>query len=471
MWKGKTNTTLKTQNKTILVLVVKSTSYFCCMKTKLLPLLLCISSFAAAQNINTVKLDSFFNALEKDNKGMGSVAISKNNKLLYSKSVGYSYINNEIKKPANNTTKYRIGSISKTFTAVIIFQLIEENKLQLTDKLSKWFPNILDADKTTIENLLNHSSGLYNVTNDPTYLLWNTNPISQKQMLDYIVKTKQQFTPGTKHEYSNTNYILLTYIIEKITGKSYAENVKQRITDKMKLKNTYYGSKTDTAKNEAFSYTFKNNNWTQETETDMSIPLGAGAILSTAEDLVKFAEAFFTYKLLTKESIDKMKQMNEGFGYGLFEIPFYNRKALGHNGGIDGFVSNMGYFTTDSIAFAYTSNGVNYKFNDVLIAILSNIFNRDFTVPDFTALPYEHNAAELNAITGMYSSTAFPLKIEITTDGKKLFAQATGQSAFELSSVSKNKFEFTDARITVTFYPDKNQMEFKQGVTIMMTKE
>ena len=115
---------------------------------------------------------------------MGSVAISKNNQLLYSKSVGYSYIKNEIKKPANNTTKYRIGSITKTFTAVIVFQLIEESKIQLTDKLSKWFPKIKDADKITIENLLNHSSGLYNVTNDPTYLMWNIKPISQKQMLD-----------------------------------------------------------------------------------------------------------------------------------------------------------------------------------------------------------------------------------------------------------------------------------------------
>lgn len=201
-----------------------------------------------AQSLNRVKPDSLFAIISDNNKGMMSVAISKNDSVLYQKAIGFASINDQGKVPATIHTRYRVGSISKTFTAVMIFQLIEKGKLSLNDPLAKYFSTIPNADKITVSNLLNHRSGIYNFTNDPAYLQYMTQPKSQTEMVEIIAKNKSDFEPGTKFEYSNSNYVLLGYIIEKITGKTYSENLDQRIVKKLNLKETYIGTKTDLKK-------------------------------------------------------------------------------------------------------------------------------------------------------------------------------------------------------------------------------
>src|SRR6185437_6688717 len=240
-----------------------------------------------AQDINKAKLDSFFHALSLHNQGMGSVAVSIGGMLVYQKAIGYSEIKDDIKIPATVNTKYRIGSITKMFTTTMIFQLVEEGKLSLSSPLSAWFPTIPNAEKITIGEMLDHHSGLHNFTNDPLYLTYMTKPQTEAAMLNNIEKSASDFEPGAKGEYSNTNFVLLGYIIEKITGKPYREELKKRITSKIGLNDTYYGGKANPANNEAYSYSFAGK-WQQQPETDMSIPGGAGAIVSTPADLDKF---------------------------------------------------------------------------------------------------------------------------------------------------------------------------------------
>jgi D-alanyl-D-alanine carboxypeptidase len=421
-----------------------------------------------AQSINKTKLDSFFNTLSEKNKAMGSVAISKNGQLVYSKAIGYSFISGSEKKLATNNTKYRIGSITKMFTATMVFQLVEEGKLKLITPLNTFFPTVPNAAKITISHLLNHRSGIHNFTDDSAYLTYMTQPKKQAEMLAVIIKNKPDFEPNSKAFYSNSNYVLLGYIIEKLTNQSYAKNLSQRITSKIGLADTYVGGKTNTGNNESLSYSFENN-WSPESETDLSIPGGAGAIVSTPTDLTKFAEALFTGKLVSQSSLAQMKTMVEGYGMGMFQIPFYTKIAYGHNGGIDGFTSNLSYFPQDSVSIAYCTNGQVYPMNDILIGIMSIYFNANYFIPTFTSIALK--SEDLDKYIGAYSSTQLPLKIVVTKNNTTLMAQATGQSAFPLEATGKDIFSFDQAGIVMEFNPAKNEFILKQGgVNYLYTK-
>ncbi|MEO6488505.1 MAG: serine hydrolase domain-containing protein [Ferruginibacter sp.] len=412
------------------------------------------------QSVNKEKLDSFFTVITEKNKGMGSVAISRNGRVVYTRATGHAFISEGLKVPATVNTKYRIGSITKMFTAVIIFQLTEENKMNLDDKLAKYFPEIPNASKITIANMLNHHSGIHNFTDDSLFLTYNTKAKTKKEMLDIIAGSSPDFEPGSKAQYSNSNFVLLGYIAENITGKSYQELVEERITSKLNLSRTYVPAQTNSNNNESYSYTFINT-WKQEPVTDMSIPGGAGALVSTPVDLVKFIESLFMGKLVNMSSLEKMKTIQDNFGMGMFKVPFYEKIAMGHNGGIDGFGSMVGYFPSDSIAVAYCSNGQVYPINDIMIGILSIIFNRSYSIPSFKTV--ELKSEELDKYLGVYSSTSIPLKLTVTKDKTTLMAQATGQASFPLEAVEPGLFKFDKAGVVIQFAPAKKELTLSQA--------
>jgi len=439
------------------------------MKTKILITTLLIGlsiGTVFSQSINKPKLDSLMDILAEKSQAMGSLTISRKGVVVYSRAIGYSFISGNEKLPATDQTKYRIGSITKMFTATMIFQLIEDGKLNLTTTVDKFFPQLPNAKKITISNLLNHRSGLHNFTDDSEYVTWETQPKTQDEMLAIISKSPVDFQPNEKFSYSNSNYVVLGYIIQKISKQSYSKILSTRITSKIGLSNTYVGAKTDIRKNESFSYRFLNS-WEQATETDMSIPGGAGSIVSTPSDLTKFIESLFSLKLVSNSSLSQMKTMTDGFGMGMFQIPFYEKRAYGHNGGIDGFASNLAYFPEDSLAIAYCTNGQVYPMNNILIGVLSIYFNKPYSIPTFNL-----KTEDLDKYLGVYSTTQVPLKITITKNAATLLAQATGQQSFPLDPTEKDKFKFDPAGIIMEFNPDKNEMTLKQGGQIILfTKE
>lgn len=419
-------------------------------------LLFCKVGFA--QDFNAAKLDSLFQVLEANNKFMGSVAVSKNGDIIYAKSVGFLSIEDSIK--ASNTAKYRIGSISKTFTAVLVLKAVEEQKLNLNETIDTYFPTIKNANKITIGNLLNHRSGIFNFTNDASYLTYNTQPKTQSEMVEIISKNDAVFEPDTKAEYSNSNYVLLTYILEKTYKKPFAELLTTYISGPLGLENTYFGGNINTSANECQSYRFKNT-WQLESETDSSIPLGAGAIVSTPVDLVKFSDALFGGKLLKNESLTLMKTIKDNYGFGLFQIPFYNQLGYGHTGGIDGFSSVFVNFIEAGVSYALTSNGTNFNNNDISIAVLSAVFNKPFNIPQFKNI--DLTSTDLDKYLGNYASSQIPIKITITKEGNTLIAQATGQPSFPLEAIEKHVFGFNLAGLTLEFNLTENTMILKQA--------
>lgn len=426
-----------------------------------------LSQVGFAQTFDKAKLDNYFSALEANDKFMGSVAVSKNGEIIYTKSVGFSDVENNHK--AEKNSKYRIGSISKTFTSVLVLKAVEDKKVDLNQTIEKYFPTIQNADKITIKHLLSHRSGLHNFTNDKEYLSWNTQPKSEKEMIDLIAKAGSDFEPDTKAEYSNSNFVLLTYILEKTFKKPYAQLLTEYIIKPVGLENTYFGGKINTGKQESKSYSFAGT-WKTQPETDMSIPLGAGGIVSTPSDLTKFSDALFSGKLLKPESIEIMKTVKDNYGLGLFRIPFYDKIAYGHTGGIDGFSSVFAYFPSDNVSYALTSNGSNFNNNDISIAVLSAVFNKPYEIPAFTN--YQLNPADLDSYVGVYASAQIPLKITVTKENTTLIAQATGQPAFPLEAAEKDKFKFDQAGLVLEFNPSDKTMLLKQaGGVYKFTKE
>ena len=411
-----------------------------------------------SQQFNSAKLDSVMDALESNDKFMGSLAVSHNGEILYSRAIGYADI--ESKKEATPATIYRIGSISKMFTTALIFKAIEENKLSLNQTIDKFFPDLKNADKITISNLLNHRSGIFSFTDDPDYKNWCTQPKTEDELLDIIRKGEAQFEPNNKAAYSNSNFILLTFILEKIYNKSYKELLTEKILEPLGLMHTYLGGKTNIDEGECYSYKYLGK-WVKEPETDMSIPLGAGAIESNPEDLTYFIENLFAGKIISDSSLKQMTTIIDGYGRGIFQVPFYEKKGFGHGGGIDGFTSMVAYFPDDTVSIALTSNGTNFKNNDLLIDALSCYYDRPFKLPEFST--FKVNTEEFHKYEGIYASEQIPLKITISVKEGVLTAQATGQSAFGLEPSEKDVFKFNPAGVVMRFTPEKNKFVLEQG--------
>ena len=430
------------------------------MKKLILPVIILAVSILQgfAQKFDKSKLDAYFDKLEQNDKFMGSVAVSRNGEIIYTRSVGFADVENKLK--ANENSKYRIGSISKTFTTVLVMKAVEEKKLNLDQTIDKYFPEIKNAGKITVANLLYHRSGIHSFTDDKEYLDWNTQPKTEKEMLEIIVKGGSDFEPDTKSAYSNSNFVLLTFIVEKSWGKPYKVLVDELIAKPAGLKNTALGGKINSGKNECKSYRFTGN-WNLEPETDISVPLGAGGIVSTPSDLVKFSDALFGGKLVSKESLEKMQTVNGQYGMGMFKIPFYDKTGFGHTGGIDGFASVFGHFADGNISYALTSNGTNFNNNNISIAVLSAVFGKDYEIPEFKAVKVD--AETLEKYVGVYASAQIPLKITITRNNETIVAQATGQSAFPLEATAANTFKFEQAGVVLEFNAADNTMVLKQG--------
>ncbi|MFP4470875.1 MAG: serine hydrolase domain-containing protein, partial [Bacteroidales bacterium] len=406
------------------------------MKNSMFILAVFFAASLFAQDFDRRKMDSLFAVIDQGDKGMGSVSLFRDGEEVYHHTIGFIDLESGLK--AGPRTKYRIGSISKTFTAAIIMQLVDEGKLKLDTPLEKFYPEVPNAKQINIEQMLRHRSGLFNFTSADDYTEWMTEPKTQHELIEIIRKNGTVFEPDERAEYSNTNYVLLSMIVEKVENKKFAEVLEARIIKPCELKNTYYGKIIDPNDDEAFSYE-KAGEWKKSTETHMDVPLGAGGIVSTPEDLNKFLNCLFTGTLVSEQSQREMKKIVDGYGIGLFEFPFFERKAIGHTGGIDGFQSVAAWFPEENVSVAYTTNAVDMPRNDILIGVLSIYFGREYDLPEFKPA-LKLSADVLEQYTGTYSAPDFPLKITFTLDGNVLMAQGTGQPSFALEAFEPDKF-------------------------------
>src|ERR1044071_1041328 len=396
------------------------------MKSKILFAILLTLAFTAghAQTLDKPKLDQFFDRLAEKNKAMGSLTIAKDGKGVYTRAIGYSQINGTEKKPLTAASRYRIGSITKMFTAAMILQLVEEGKLKLTDTLDKFLPQVPNAKKITIVQILSHRSGIPNVRREQNAQgNVNTIPMTKDEHLALIVKATPDFEPDTKPLYSNSGYFLLGLIIEKLTGKSYEAALQEKIATKIGLKDTYTATgNIDVNKNESLTYfIIPGGDWKQVPETHPSILFSAGAIVSTPNDLAKFIQALFDGKIVSKESLDQMKTIRDGEGQGMEPFTFAGKTFYGHTGGADNYGAWLAYLPEERLAVAYTTNAKVYPVVNIMRGVIDIYYNKPFQIPAFETIAVSPQI--LDKYVGVYSSPEAAVKFTITREGATLFFQ------------------------------------------------
>ncbi len=394
------------------------------------------------------KIDSLMNYYYSNNKFMGSLSIREGGQLVYDKAYGFADV--QTKQAATKDTRYKIGGISKMFTATLIFQLIEEKKLSLKTKLSEFYPKIKNADKITIGSMLNHKSGIYDINSDPNFQQLVIKYQTRKDMLDRLYAYASAFAPDTKAEYSNSNYLLLGYIIQDITKKTYKENVAQRIARRAVLKNTYYYGKINPKRNEAYSYTFDNGKWKKQEEWHESMMGGSGGLVSTTADLTKFAEALFDGKLINPESVAEMNKIDMGYGKGILNFMFAERRFTGHNGTIEGFTTVLGYYPKEKIGFSLLLNGANCDFNELVLGILSCYYKLPYRFPDFIN-KVTVDETTLKKYEGKYTNPSMPFIIDVTLVEGVLRVHADEQGTFYITPISATEFKHEGSGVVMEF--------------------
>ncbi len=269
-------------------------------------------------------LDDYLNYLEAENQLIGTISIAKNGQEIYGRHFGQGNLLDKTIDPTQLV--YQIGSITKLFTAVLIGQLVEQKKLHYGDLLQDYFPNMPNADKITLSQLLNHTSGLKDfVVKDDSLSEWLFEPVLEAEIIEQIVKNGVAFEPGEGLRYSNGAYYLLAKIVEQTYKKPYKQAINQQILTPLKLSRTHSIATTDSYQNIAQPYE-KLDEWTVVKDFYFPNVVGVGDMLSTPQELNRFIHALFENKLLQKATLETMLPVKSApFGYGIMAIPFYHK--------------------------------------------------------------------------------------------------------------------------------------------------
>jgi CubicO group peptidase (beta-lactamase class C family) len=367
----------------------------------------------------------------------GSVLIAMEGKVLLSK--GYGMANYSYNVPNSPTTKFKLASVSKQFTAMCIMILQEKGKLATSDRLSKYIPDYPKGDSVTVHQLLTHTSGIPDFTSMPLYDSIMTHPHSLEKEISYFKNKPFDFQPGELHRYSNSGYILLTYIIEKVSGKKYGDFVKENIFDPLGMKNSGLYDNRAVLLNVAEGYSDGSDALEVAPYIDMSIPAGAGALYSTVEDLYRWDRALYTEKLVKKASIDKIFTPEKGkYGYGWQINEFAAHKWIFHTGGIQGFSTVMNRFPDEDMCIVILKNIDNQTFFSANKIVRCVMFGEKYE------LPIERTVANVNkqifkTLLGDYELMP-GFVMTIRTEGDKIFAQATNQPRLEIFPESEYKY-------------------------------
>jgi CubicO group peptidase (beta-lactamase class C family) len=287
---------------------------------------------------------------------MGSVLVARGSQVLFNKGFGSADLEWDI--PNSPTTKFRLGSVTKQFTAASILLLEERGKLSVNDPVKKYMPDAPAAwDKITIFNLLTHTSGIPNFTSFSDYPKLEPFAATSAQLVARFRDKPLDFQPGEKWSYSNSGYVLLTYLIEKITSDSYEKFVRDNIFTPLGMKDSGYDSNSAIIVHRASGYVHGPKGFENAGFIHMSIPQGAGALYSTTEDLLKWEQGLFGGKLLQPASLTKMTTpFKDNYGFGLQIETVSGHKVIEHGGGIEGFNTQLAYYPDDNLTVVVLGN-------------------------------------------------------------------------------------------------------------------
>ena len=391
------------------------------------------------------KADSIVRSYADEGLYRGSVIVIKDGQPVFRKAYGMA--NSEWDVANTPDTKFRIGSITKQFTAIAILQLAEQGKLKLDDAVAKHYDGAPAAwEKITIHHLLNHTSGIPSYTGMKGFFEKSSrNPLTPAEIVKLTQDQALEFEPASQFKYNNTGYVLLGYVIEKASGMKYADYVRKYIFEPADMKDSGYDTHAGVLKKRATGYL---PDGSTAPYLDMTLPHAAGSLYSTVDDFVKWDQALHAGKLVSQDSWKRMTTPGKSdYGYGLNIKPIAGHAAMAHGGGINGFNTQFIRFPEDKVAVAVFSN-VNGPAADTLANSLARLyFGEDVKGREkYTGITLTE--AELEAFAGTYA-LAPTFSIKVKREGAELIAQATNQPAFSATPYAANKFfvKVVDAQI------------------------
>jgi CubicO group peptidase (beta-lactamase class C family) len=420
------------------------------MQKKILSIVFTFLTISLFGQTKEEKLSELLNAYNKLNEFNGTSLITQNGKILLDK--GYGFKNVETKEINIPNTIFQIGSITKQFTSTIILKLEERKKLKLTDKLSKYFPDFPNGNEITIFHLLTHTSGIYNYTNDVEFMKSEAvKPANEEKMLAVFKDKKLDFTPGSQYSYSNSGYMLLGYIIQKVTKQPYEKVVKEYIFDPLKMNNSGFDFVHLNDNNKATGYfTISDKNSIKAELVDPSVSFAAGAIYTTTADLLKWHNGILNNTIVKRASIEKAFTPHKNhYGFGWIIDSINTKRITTHGGGIFGFNANIARVEQDNVCIILLNNVGNPKLEGITKDIFAILYDKPYKIPESKA-EIIVSPEILNKYVGTYEVVP-EFKIEVNVENGQLIAQATGQPKFELFAQKENYFFLKAVEAEVEF--------------------
>ena len=400
----------------------------------------CAAQTALSNEELTARVDEYVNALVKQNRFSGAILLARDGKILLGK--GYGMANLEDETPNTPQTKFRLGSITKQFTAAAILKLQEQGKLSVQDTICKHVENCPAAWQTvTVHHLLTHTSGIPNMTSFPEFRkvkFFRTTPLEAIAMF----KDKPlEFAPGEKFRYSNSGYLLLGYVVERASGKTYAEYLRENIFQPLGMKNTDLDVNSAILKHRAAGYTQGPQGIINAEYIDMTIPYAAGALYSTVEDMYLWDRALYTEKLISKKSLEAMNTpFKEGYGYGVGIGEQYGLKTIVHGGGIEGFSTFLARFVGDDGTVIVLSNIDRTNTEGIAKRLGAMLFADKVKMPSTITV----SPQVLEEYVGRYQMADNAPTEDITVEKGRLSIKISGEGEFILVPVAKDEFVLED---------------------------
>ena len=429
---------------------------------------------SAQKSIDKVKLAADFDKIlstqfKSDGPGCAAIVAYKG-EIIYKKAFGLANIENAV--PMKPDMIFRIGSITKQFTAIAILRLMEQGKLDLQDELTKYIPDYpVNGKKITIEHLLTHTSGIKSYTGMEEFdATVQGKDMKVDELITFFKNKPMDFDPGTNWRYNNSGYVLLGAVIEKITGKPYGEYIEETIFKPLGMKNSLYGSNSKIIPNRASGYDPGKSGIQNASYLSMTLPYAAGSLMSSVEDLYKWNRALRSNQLVKKETLEKaftgyklQTGRNTHYGYGWSIGDIGNHRVIEHSGGIPGYLSDALYAPEDDIFIAVLSNCTCNAPDGTLQKMTASVLG----VPlDYKAIAVDSTV--LKQYIGVFESENGDTRV-ISSEGNQLFSQRKGGSRFKIAAYEKDKFFFESSSSLIRFAKDGSGkitgLEFKSGIT------
>ncbi len=343
--------------------------------------------------IKADQISELMNKYSEYDQFNGSVLVAQEGKVVFKK--GFGMANMEWDIPNASNTKHRIGSITKQFTSMLIMQLVEQGKLDLTVPISTYLPDYPKAvaDKVNLHHLLTHTSGIPNYTSFPSFFKdLSRNPYTPEEFIKVFADSTLNFEPGAKFSYSNSGYFVLGLIIEKTTGKSYEAVLQEYIFDPLEMTSSGFDHHSEVIKNRATGYARTMDGFLNSGYIDMSLPYAAGSMYSSVEDLHKWDQALYANKLLSAKNTALLFKKyipswggHYGYGWEMSNMAMGqstdSTAAIAHSGGVPGFNALITRFPKKKCLVVLLSNAGGAPLNDMTNSISGILFDKGYELP------------------------------------------------------------------------------------------